>query len=124
METKNQNTQVYCLTLDLKNDPELIALYEAYHRPDGIWPEIIAGIKSVGILKMDIYRASNRLVMILEADNDFDIQRDFARMNSLPRQQEWAALMAQFQQQLSFAKEGEHWVMMNKIFYLYDPNDQ
>jgi L-rhamnose mutarotase len=124
MEAKKQNTHVYCLTLDLKNDPELIALYEAYHRPEGIWPEIVTGIKSVGILKMDIYRASNRLVMILETHNDFDIQRDFARMNSLPRQQEWAALMARFQQQLSFAKEGEHWVMMDKIFDLNDTHGQ
>ena len=28
----------YCLTLDLKDDAELIAEYEAYHRE--VWPEI------------------------------------------------------------------------------------
>lgn len=28
----------YCLALDLKNDPELIAEYEAHH--NAVWPEI------------------------------------------------------------------------------------
>jgi L-rhamnose mutarotase len=112
------NNKVFCLTLDLKSDPELIALYEAYHRPDTIWPEIVAGVKAVGILKMDIYRASTRLVMVLETEEDFDLQRDFNRMSTLPRQKEWADLMGRFQQVPDFAKPGEHWVLMDKIFDL------
>lgn len=116
-EIKNK-TKIYCLTLDLKDDPQLILEYEGYHRPDVIWQEIIDGIKSVGILKMDIYRAGNRLFMILETVADFDLKRDFDRMRELPRQVEWANLMLNFQQRLSFAKPDEHWVIMDKIFDL------
>jgi predicted RNA binding protein YcfA (HicA-like mRNA interferase family) len=37
----------YCLALDLKDDPTLIAAYEDYHA--SVWPEIIASIKEAGI---------------------------------------------------------------------------
>lgn len=110
----------FCLTLDLKNDPDLIDRYEAYHRPDKVWPEIISGIRSCGIGTMDIYRAGNRLVMILETGDDFDLQTGFQKMAALPRQQEWARLMDAFQQKLPFAKPQEHWVEMKQIFKLYN----
>ena len=42
----------YCLTLDLKNDPQLIKEYEEYHQ--AVWPEIIASIKDSGISNMEI----------------------------------------------------------------------
>ncbi|SDE26874.1 L-rhamnose mutarotase [Niabella drilacis] len=109
----------FCLTLDLKDDPGLIARYEQYHQADGVWPEIIEGIRSCGIAAMDIYRAGNRLMMILEAADDFDLQSGFARMATLPRQREWAALMDTFQQKLPFARPHEHWVEMKQIFKLY-----
>jgi L-rhamnose mutarotase len=35
----------YCLALDLKDDPALIAEYEVYHRK--IWPEIERSIKDL-----------------------------------------------------------------------------
>ena len=44
----------FCLALDLKNDPQLIAEYEAYHK--NVWPEIIASIKGkVDELPMNTY---------------------------------------------------------------------
>ncbi|WP_300600069.1 L-rhamnose mutarotase [Niabella sp.] len=110
----------FCLTLDLKNDPELIRQYEAYHRADQVWPEIIGGIRSCGIYTMDIYRAGNRLVMILETTDGFELQAGFEAMAALPRQQEWARLMDTFQQRLAFAKPDEHWVEMKQIFKLYN----
>jgi L-rhamnose mutarotase len=118
MEKPIHKTKTFCFTLDLKDNPELIAQYERYHKPGGVWKEIIDGIREVGILKMEIYRASNRLVMLLETVEDFDVIRDFEKMGKLPRQAEWASVMSRFQQKLSFAKPGEHWVLMNKIFDL------
>lgn len=109
----------FCLTLDLKDDPELIARYEQYHQAGNIWPEIIGGIRTCGIEVMDIYRAGNRLMMILETGDDFDLQTGFAKMATLPRQQEWARLMDGFQQKLPFAQPHEHWVEMKQIFKLY-----
>lgn len=109
----------FCLTLDLKDDPELIARYEQYHRNGQIWPEIITGIRTCGIQAMDIYRAGNRLMMILETTDDVDLRSAFAAMATLPRQQEWAVLMETFQQRLPFAQPDEHWVEMKQIFKLY-----
>jgi hypothetical protein len=40
-------TQRYCLALDLKNDPTLIAEYEAHHQK--VWPEIQKSIQDAGI---------------------------------------------------------------------------
>ena len=38
--------------MDLKNDPELIAKYKEAHDRLHAWPEILAGIREVGILEM------------------------------------------------------------------------
>lgn len=62
----------YALALDLKNDPHLIAQYEAHHQ--AVWPEVIESIKSSGIVRCDIYRIENRLTMILETTPDFDFE--------------------------------------------------
>jgi fucose permease len=43
----------YCLALDLKGDPALIAEYEAHHRK--VWPEILASIKESGIEHMESF---------------------------------------------------------------------
>ncbi|MEJ5996559.1 L-rhamnose mutarotase [Pedobacter sp. Du54] len=108
----------YCFIVDLKDDVNLIAMYENYHRPGVIWPEIVEGIKQCGILEMDIYRVGDRLVMILETIPDFDLKRDFAKMTTLPRQKEWATIMHKFQKKIPFAKPDEHWVLMTRIFNL------
>ena len=57
--------QKFCLALDLKDDPKLIAEYEAYHK--NVWPEIIESIKKSGIKVLDIYRTGTRMFMIIEA---------------------------------------------------------
>ena len=31
----------YCFALDLNDDPALIEEYKRYHRPEGIWPEVM-----------------------------------------------------------------------------------
>ena len=43
-------TKRYCQTLDLKDDPELISEYRKRHTENEAWPEILQGIRSVGIL--------------------------------------------------------------------------
>jgi hypothetical protein len=60
----------YCLTLDLKNDPALIAKYKYYHSDEGIWNEIKDGTRNVG-MEMEIYNVDNRLFMICEVPNEF-----------------------------------------------------
>jgi L-rhamnose mutarotase len=106
----------YCLTLDLKNDPALIAEYEEYHRD--VWPEIKASILDSGITQMEIYRFGNRLFMIMEVDASFTFERKAAMDASNSKVQEWENLMWKFQQPFKNAGPGEKWMLMDRIFEL------
>ncbi len=106
----------YCLTVDLKNDPRLIAEYEAYHK--AIWPEIIRSIREAGIADMEIYRTGSRMFMIMEVKDDFSFEKKAAMDAGNPKVQEWEELMWKYQQALPAAKPGEKWVLMEKIFSL------
>ncbi|MBN1952759.1 MAG: L-rhamnose mutarotase [Bacteroidales bacterium] len=114
----------YCLTLDLKDEPQLIREYESWHKPENIWPEIPEGIREVGILEMQIYRWKNRMVMLLETVDDFDPEKDFKRLGKLSRQQDWEKLMDRYQEKLTGANEGDKWQIMNEIFNLSDCKHQ
>lgn len=103
----------YCLALDLKEDPALIALYEEYHR--SVWPEIIDSIKVSGIHQLEIYRVANRLFMIIEANNDFSFEQKAILDANNEMVQQWEKLMWEYQQALPIAKPGEKWMLMQKI---------
>ncbi len=60
--------KIYCLALDLVNDPQLIAEYEHWHKTQNFRPEIKESIQNSGITNMEIYRTGNRLFMIMETD--------------------------------------------------------
>ncbi|PVY43737.1 L-rhamnose mutarotase [Pontibacter virosus] len=106
----------HCFTLDLKDDPTLIAEYEAWHRK--VWPEIIASIRYAGIDHMEIYRWANRLFMIIEVKDTFCFERKAAMDAANPKVQEWEELMWKYQQRLPGAAAGEKWQPMNKLFAL------
>ncbi|WP_160717953.1 L-rhamnose mutarotase [Chitinophaga solisilvae] len=106
----------HCLALDLVDDPQLISEYEAYHRE--VWPEIKKSITDSGITAMEIYRAGNRLFMIMEVNDTFSFQQKGAMDAANPKVQEWEQLMWKYQQALPVAKPGEKWIMMDKIFSL------
>ena len=106
----------YCLALDLKNDPQLIKEYEAYHQQ--IWPEITVSIKNAGINNMEIYRYENRLFMIMETSDSFSFSQKQQMDEQNPKVQEWETLMWRYQQALPASKKGEKWKLMNKIFQL------
>ena len=106
----------FCLALDLKEDTKLIAEYEDYHKK--VWPEIIKSIKVSGIEVLDIYRTGNRMFMIIDANEDFSFEKKSATDATNPKVQEWEKLMWKFQQALPWAKTGEKWILMNKIFSL------
>lgn len=106
----------YCLALDLKEDEALIKEYEVYH--EKVWPEILQSIKQAGIDEMQIYRAGNRLFMIIEAAVEVNFTAKAAADAASEKVQEWETLMWRYQQALPFAKPGEKWMMMDKIFAL------
>lgn len=106
----------YCLALDLVNDPELIAAYEAYH--NAVWPEILESITGSGISAMEIYRTGNRLFMIMEVNDGFSFKAKGAADAANPKVQEWETLMWNYQRALPNAKPGEKWILMDKVFSL------
>lgn len=115
-----QPVKRYCQTLDLRDDPALIAEYRRLHSAPCIWQEILDGIRSVGILEMEIYLVGTRLFMIVEAPLDFDWDSAMQRMATLPRQAEWEALTARYQKASADASSAEKWQLMERIFHLYD----
>ncbi|MGH9504384.1 MAG: L-rhamnose mutarotase [Terriglobales bacterium] len=106
----------FCLTLDLKNDPALIAEYQRYHRK--VWPEITRSIKDSGIEDMEIYLLGTRMFMIMEVNERFSFETKAQADRLNPKVQEWEDLMWKFQQSLSEAKAGEKWLLMERIFKL------
>jgi L-rhamnose mutarotase len=106
----------YCLALDLKDDPELIAEYKRYHQK--IWPEITRSIRDAGIEDMEIYLLGTRLFMIVEARPEFSFEAKAQADRSNPKVQEWERLMWKFQKPLPQAKPGEKWLLMEQIFKL------
>ncbi|MGV3705195.1 MAG: L-rhamnose mutarotase [Arcticibacter sp.] len=108
--------QKYCLTLDLKDDPQLMEEYVRWHRQ--VWDEIKESIRQSGILGLEIYRLGNRLCMIMETDASFSFERKNQLDAANPKVQEWEDLMWKYQKPLPGAKPGEKWMLMENIFSL------
>ena len=109
----------YCQTLDLRDNPELIAEYRRRHSQEHIWKEVPEGIRQVGILEMEIYLLGTRLFMIVETPMDFDWDTAMTRLGTLPRQAEWEDYMAEFQLVKAGMSSAEKWQLMERIFHLY-----
>ena len=107
----------YAMTLNLKDDPDLIERYKEYHR--AVWPEVIASLQGLGIKKMRIFLLGRRLFMYLEAPDDFDLERDFPRYMEVERASEWDALMREYQEPVADAAPGELWAPMEQVFDLF-----
>jgi L-rhamnose mutarotase len=107
----------YCLTLNLKDDPELIAEYRRYHQK--VWPEVISSLKSAGIEEAEIYLLGTRMFMILDVNENFSWEKWNAADRENPVVQQWEALMWRFQEPLPQAKPGEKWLLMERIFTLH-----
>jgi L-rhamnose mutarotase len=110
------NTRRYCLTLDLKDDPALIAEYRKHH--EKVWPDIIKSIKDPGVDTMEIYLLGTRMFMIMEVNETFSFDAKAAADRANPKVQEWEQLMWKFQRALPQAKPGEKWIRMERIFKL------
>lgn len=113
-------TKRYVQVLNLRNKPELLEAYRLQHSPEQMWPEIMEGIRAVGILEMEVYIERNHLVMIVEAPADFDWDSAMARLATMPRQQEWEDWNAQFQDCEIGSTSNEKWKSMERMFHLYD----
>ena len=109
-------TRRYCLTLDLKDDPALIAEYKRHH--EKIWPEITESIRDAGVLDMEIYLLGSRMCMVMEVSDDFSFERKASADRSNPKVQEWEDLMWKYQKPWPGDRHGEKWRLMDRIFKL------
>jgi L-rhamnose mutarotase len=106
----------YCFALDLVDDSVLMAEYKKYH--EKIWPEITASIVDSGIEDLQIYCVANRMFMIMEVNDSFSFDRKAKMDAENQRVDDWETLMWKYQQALPTAKEGEKWLLMDKVFQL------
>lgn len=106
----------FCLTLDLIDDKKSISEYEDWHKPGVGWKEVRQNDLDSGITNIEIYRTGNRMFMILETTDDFTFENKKALDANCSKVLEWEALMWKYQQAIPWAKPGEKWVLMNKIF--------
>lgn len=106
----------YGLALDLKDDPSGIEEYDYWHRH--VWPEVKQSIIDSGITSMEIYRTGNRLFMIMEVNDAFSFESKSRSDAANIKVMEWEKLMWKFQQPLPWAKEGEKWIRMDRVFEL------
>ena len=106
----------FCLTLNLKNDPQLIKEYEEHHK--AVWREIISSIKDAGIDNMEIYRYGTSLFMIMEVNDDFSFEKKQEADMQNKKVLQWEELMWKYQQPFADAATNEKWMMMKKIFEL------
>lgn len=106
----------FALTLDLKNEKELIDAYISHHR--NVWPEVIKSIRDSGIQEMEIFNVADRLFMIISTQDDFSFDKKSAMDKLNQKVQDWETLMDQYQRKLPFAKSHEKWVLMTSIFSL------
>jgi L-rhamnose mutarotase len=59
----------FCLALDLKNDPAVIAEYRKCH--EKTWPEITQSLTNCGIEDREIYLLGTRMFMITGSKPEF-----------------------------------------------------
>ena len=109
-------TKRYCLTLDLCDDPQLIAEYQRHH--EKVWPEITRSIRDSGIEDMEIYLLGTRLFMIMEVNERFSFEAKAHADRENPKVREWEELMWKFQKPLPAAQPGEKWLLMRRVFKL------
>lgn len=108
----------HVLLIDLANDAEAIARYEAWHAAGAIPPEIAASIRSADIAAMDIYRSGNRLVMVMDTGPDFDPARKAAADAADAAVIAWETKMDGVQRPLPWAQPGSKWTAAARIFSL------
>ena len=105
------------LTLELRDDPAVVAAYRRYHAE--VWPEVERSLARAGIRQLEIFLLERRLVMLLEIEEGLDVAEVFAKHNaSDPKVAEWERLMKTLQQPAPGARPGEWWALMEPVYRL------
>lgn len=120
VKTYDRPAKRYCQMLEIADNPKLIELYKECHSQEKQWKEIRDGIRSVGILEMELYILGNKVFMIVDTEADFEWDKAMKRLATLPRQAEWEAYVSELQGCDPKATSDQKWQLMERMFYLYD----
>jgi L-rhamnose mutarotase len=107
------------MTLALRDDAALVERYKEYHQR--VWPEVVARLREIGVLQMQIFLLGRRLFLWMETVDGLDPARDFSRLSEDERYREWDSLMRTMQEPVADAPPGEWWAPMELIFDLNWP---
>ena len=105
--------KTYAMALDLIDDEKIISEYEKYHQ--NVWPEVLESIKELGIIRMRIYRISNRMFMLIETNDWYDPDKIMDYSTTNEKAEEWNNLMVKFQQKVPGARLDEWWGSMKQV---------
>src|SRR5450755_4332036 len=83
--------------MDLNNRQDLLEAYELAHKRGNTPAAVIRAQRSHGISELEIYRAGDRLVMIMEVSDDYDPAALDAQSGHSPEIAAWHQRMAEFQ---------------------------
>jgi L-rhamnose mutarotase len=110
----------HVLLIDLVDEPEAIARYEAWHAAGQVPRAIGDSIRRAGVSAMEIYRTGNRLVMVMETAVCFDPVGKAEADTADAAVQAWETMMGQVQRPLPWARDGAKWTGAECIFSLAD----
>ena len=109
--------KVFALTINLKNDEEIIERYKEYHRNP--FPEVVEQISRSGVLDLKIFLRDRRMFMYMTTKDDYDPSKKVkGDLGNHPKVEEWNRLMNSFQEPAAEAGEGEWWASMDQVFDL------
>jgi L-rhamnose mutarotase len=83
--------------MDLNNHPDLLKAYELAHQPGNTPAPVLRAQRRHGIAELEIYRAGDRLVMIMEVTDAYDPAALDAESGHSPEIAAWHKRMAELQ---------------------------
>jgi L-rhamnose mutarotase len=105
---------IFALTLNLKDDPRLVAEYLEHHRR--VWPEVLDALQETGVQDIKIYLSGRRLFMVMVAPDGFDPARSFVEYTKNPIAERWDTLMKGYQETVPEAGPDQWWMPLAPVF--------
>ncbi|CBQ71695.1 conserved hypothetical protein [Sporisorium reilianum SRZ2] len=110
------------LLLDIASDPSLIQQYIDHHAPGNVPRPILESIRypGSGVLNMRIFHFADRLVMIMDVEDDFSFEKKAASDSGNPEVEKWETLMEKFQREITdpSGEQADKWKRASLCFDL------
>lgn len=112
------DTRRLCFTVDLEEDPEMIARYRAWHGPGAVPKPVVAAIRADDVRELEIWLHGTRMFLIMDVGPGFDPLAKAGRDAGNTDVQAWDRLMRTYQRPVPGAPADGTWVAMERIHCL------